>query len=503
MKRIVRLKHTIQNELRVSLTSDVVIFLGINLGIVILQFIYLALRFQYLNSYLPFWYTKPWGELQLAPKFVIYILPSLNFILFIGAIIGLILCRKFLLRFSKEIILTLYTVSNIILGASLLRIIKISSVPFAPFINPLLLDLAIPFIFAISAVIVLTPRFIKFAKANGIVTDPAIHSHPGMLLTKPSARGGGIIFAFVFAVGTLLFVQPTREILGILIFTILLALFGLLDDYQNTHLRSKLRILESPGLRLGILVVLISVFVAAFGIRSDYISNPLGGIIQFDGNTVNLLGNAVNSVALVFTVLWIVWILNLLSWSNGIDGQFAGITGIVGILIAVLALRFVPQTSGQIDLAKLAVIMSGASVGMLFFTWNPSKIMWGFGAVSAGLVIAALSILINSKIATSVSIIIIPFFDAAVTFIRRIIQKKNPFKGDKGHLHHLLMERGWSIKRIAVFYWLTTAIFGVIGILTADKSIQVLFFLGGIVAFGIILLNVQSIARKQRTQKAA
>ena len=82
--------------------------------------------------------------------------------------------------------------------------------------------------------------------------------------------------------------------------------------------------------------------------------------------------------------------------------------------------------------------------------------------------------------------------DAVVTLVRRVVQHKNPLKGDRGHLHHILLDRGWSHTQIALFYWFTTFIFGVIGIIASDVLlVQTLFILGGLVAGVIIALNIE------------
>ena len=172
--------------------------------------------------------------------------------------------------------------------------------------------------------------------------------------------------------------------------------------------------------------------------------------------------------------------------------------GIAGIVIALLSLRFHPLQPYQESIARMAVILAGASFGLIPYTWHPSKIMWGFGAMSAGMVLAGLSVLSTSKIATSVIVLMVPFLDGLVTFMRRILQGKNPLKGDRGHLHHLLLERGWSPKKVSLFYWFTTAVFGMVGILASDKYlVQITLTLGGMVAFFIILLNLKSISVKQ------
>jgi UDP-GlcNAc:undecaprenyl-phosphate GlcNAc-1-phosphate transferase len=172
------------------------------------------------------------------------------------------------------------------------------------------------------------------------------------------------------------------------------------------------------------------------------------------------------------------------------------------LIIGLLALRLVETEPTQLNTAKLAFLATGLSFGFLRYTWHPSKIMWGFGAISIGFLLASLSIISRAKVATAIIVIIIPFLDGLITIIRRIIKRKNPLRGDRGHLHHLLLERGWSSKKVSLFYWVTTAVFGAIGILSADKnSALVMLILGGVVAIGIILLNISSELSRHKAQE--
>lgn len=399
--------------------------------------------------------------------------------------------KKYFIRYLPEVISLVMSFSIIALTVSLYRIIMISSIPFPSILPPLYLQLLPPFIAGFGLVFLLAPSFISYAIAKGIVTNPFMHAHPGMILKEPSARGGGFVFTIGFIIMSLLFVPVSKETAGIYIVVLLIALLGLADDYQNTHPRTFLKVLENPALRLFLLFIIVSL-ITNFGVRIDFLSNPFGGKIEFSE------GGLLGSVVTVAWVVWIVWILNLLSWSNGIDGQYTGIIGISAIMLAILALRFSPLTHTDINYAKLALITAGCSLGLVRYTWHPSKIMWGFSAMSAGAVLAFLSVLINAKVAAAIVTIIIPFMDALVIFIRRILQKKNPMKGDRGHLHHLLLARGWSEKKIALFYWFTTAVFGSIGLISSEKyAIQVLLTISGLVAFFIILLNLKALPKKR------
>jgi UDP-GlcNAc:undecaprenyl-phosphate/decaprenyl-phosphate GlcNAc-1-phosphate transferase len=493
MENIFNQLNTLWEELKKENLVRYLFLLILNGIAVLFQFFYTTIRYAYLNDLIPLWYTKPWSDAQLAPKANIFIIPAVSLAILVFGVFLVVMMRKFLARHIHEVLILVISFANIALTYSLFRIIQISSSPFPSLINPVYFQLFPPFLAGFFLAFLMAPRFISFAKKRGIVTNPDVHNHPAMLLTKPSARGGGLIFTIAFLICTIIFVPMSVPVMGIYLVTGLLALIGFMDDYQNTHHKTGLKFLESPVLRLFILFVAVAI-ITPFGVEISAVGNPLGGVVQLGGFTL---------IPILVTVVWIVWILNLLSWSNGIDGQYSGIIGIAAIFIAILALRFTPILPEHVGYAKLAVIAAGCSLGLVYYTWHPSKIMWGFSAISAGLVLASLSILISSKVAVSIMIILIPFLDALVTVIRRILQKKNPLKGDRGHLHHLLLDRGWSVKRIAVFYWVTTAIFGFIGVMASEQYLlQLTLLIGGVVAFFIILLNLQSITRPQTSPQA-
>jgi UDP-GlcNAc:undecaprenyl-phosphate/decaprenyl-phosphate GlcNAc-1-phosphate transferase len=460
----------------------------LNLVVIVFQFIYSLIRYPYLNEVIPLWYTKPWGDLQLTGRENLFAMPIVSLLIFLSGFVLIVAMRKLLIRYLYEVVILIVSFANLALTYSLLRVVSISSSPFPSLVDPIYFQFIPPFLIGFILVFFLTPKFIEFAREKGMVTHPNVHSHPAMILTKPTVRGGGIVYTAAFLITAMIFVPFSLPVMGIFLVSALLALFGFFDDYQNTHPNSYLKVLETPLLRLFLLFVLVSV-VILFNIEIGAVGSPLGGVINLTGY---------NLVSSLLTIIWVVWILNLLSWSNGIDGQYSGIIGIASLFIAFLALRFSPLLPSHISYATLAVISAGCSFGLAKYTWFPSKVMWGFSAISAGLVLSSLSILISSKITISIMIMLIPFLDAVVTVVRRLLQRKNPLKGDKGHLHHLLMERGWSASKIAGFYWITSAVFGLVGVIASEQYLlQVTLIVAGIVAFFIVLLNLQTVGQRQ------
>lgn len=491
-KRLEKITEQVLIKLRDKNLSN----LFLNVSISVLMFLYIMSRFKYVNTDVPFWYTKIWGDSQMAPKFTLYMIPIVSVaISLVGLILSLL--NKFYARYLEEIIWYSTLFVNVILFVSVVRIMRIASVPFKPILDAKYMNLLPVFISAFIVTSLLLPPFIEYAKRKKLITNPQIHNHPGMVLQTPSARGGGFIYSLVFTALSVIFVGVSKKTVGLYISVLMTGVLGFIDDYQNTHPKSGYRIMENPVLRLFLLFICVFPVVMS-GILIYTISNPFGGFVNLNILEINIGDNVLPLIPFLVTALWIVWLMNVLSWSNGVDGQFPGIVGIASVLIAILSLRFKNLDKTHVDIATMAAVSAGVAFGSVKYNWHPSKIMWGFGAMSAGLVIASLAIYAQAKITVSVLILLIPFLDALITVIRRVSHGKSPFRGDRGHLHHILLDRGWSVSKVATFYWVATFIFGLIGLLSPENIVlKITLLIMGVVAFGIILLTARLNIKKK------
>lgn len=470
--------------------SQNLIFLISNLGILLFQTFLILFFYSEIHQEIPLWYTRSWGLEMLTSKEYIFLIPIVT--LFISAICSVLIkiSEKYYQYLFKDIIFYFGIILNIVLTFSLTNIIKRTTFSNLFFLDYVGSELLNSFFISLIVSLIATPYFIKIYEKYNLITDPKKHQHPGMLLKNPSARGGGLIFAFSFTLTSLFATKISPLNLILIAAVILTAIIGILDDISNTTSNKKYKFLGNPVFRLLILLPIPVAILIYSGITITNINNPFGGVIDFTQYSFSIFNNLITPLPYIFTFIWILWLINLLSWSNGVDGQYSGIITVAGLTIAFLALRFSPLTEYEINISKLAIITAGASLGLAPYTWNPSKVMWGFGATAAGIVLASLSILASTKISISILVLLVPFMDGLITVIRRIINKQNPLKGDRSHLHHLLLQRGWSIKSVAAFYWISTAILGVIGYFSSDRDLPLLVLtLGGIIGFFIALLN--------------
>lgn len=319
----------------------------------------------------------------------------------------------------------------------------------------------------------LTFVFIFVNKKIGLIDDPTRKNHPGIIHTKPIPRGGGIpLFLGAFIAG---FMFLPQNIVMLSIFTAaFIALFvGLVDDYLNAKGEE-----ISPYIRF-ITNILVAIIVVAGGVSIRFITHPFGGIFYFQF-----------PVSEIISVLWLIWIMNMLNWSKGVDGQMPGIVAISAIVIALLSLKLTnPGIENSID-ANLSFIIAGSALGFLIFNFHPAKIFPGYGATSIYLLLGIASILSSAKLATAILVMGVPLVDFVFTIIRRIINRKSPFKGDKKHLHHILLDLGYSQKQIALFYWCISAILGLISLTLESRSkIFAIIMLIAIVGGGLFFLH--------------
>jgi len=297
-----------------------------------------------------------------------------------------------------------------------------------------------------------TPVVIKLAWKINLIDDPRKNKQPKVTHQYPVPRGGGLATFIAIFVSSLLFLPADRYLAAILAGAALITSLGLLDDKFNLN----------PYLRI-ITQIIILLIPALAGIDIKFLTNPLkGGAIDFSSQTTfNLAGQNLSIPAIFLTIIWIFVIMNVVNMgAKGIDGQMPGVVVIAALTIAFLSLRFSADIT-QWPVIILALITAGAYLGFLPWNFYPQKIMPSYsGSTLAGYMLAILSILSTTKVGTLLVVLGVPIVDTTYVIIGRLVHGKSPVWGDRTHLHHRLLDIGWGKRKIAVFYWLTTAFLG-------------------------------------------
>lgn len=303
----------------------------------------------------------------------------------------------------------------------------------------------LPAIFSFIVTIASFLPVIKLAKKFNLVDNPRLRPHPAHVQKRVVPRAGGLLPFIGIVSAVIIFLPLTLNILGILIGLTILLVIGLLDDKHPGF---------SPYLRL-LGQFIAAGFVVFSGIGINFVTNPLGGIVNFSP-----------FLSYILALVWIVWVMNMINWSKGVDGQMPGIATVASLILGLLSLKLTLNGDpNQAKVAILAFITTGASLGLLIFNWYPARIFPGFsGSTILGFMIAVLAILSGAKLATAGLVLLIPATDFAYIFLRRILQGKSPVWGDRSHLHHKLLEMGLSHQQISLFYILGSVILGAVAL---------------------------------------
>ena len=84
----------------------------------------------------------------------------------------------------------------------------------------------------------------------------------------------------------------------------------------------------------------------------------------------------------------------------------------------------------------------------------------------------------------------VPIFDICFAVLRRVAKGQNPMKADRGHVHHRLIDMGFSQKQSVAIAYMLTAILGLAAVLlTSSGELKALILIGAIFVVGAIGLR--------------
>ena len=270
--------------------------------------------------------------------------------------------------------------------------------------------------------------------------------------------GGGVaIFLGFFVVVFLAYLNgwfrvgnvEGRHILGIFFGSVVLIVGGLIDDKCGLKARYQIWF-----------PVLAALIVIAFGIGPHVVTNPFGQALGLDRWIVSF-GSFGNWIVLADTVVFF-WLMSMMFTTKFLDGLDGLVTGMVVIGAFIIFFLSLQEAWYQADVALLAIIFAGASVGFLVWNWHPAKIFLGEGgSLFTGFILGSLAIISGGKIATTLLVMGIPMLDVLRVIIRRFQKGKPIYMGDSEHLHFKLLSSGFSHKQAVLLFYAISFLFGI------------------------------------------
>lgn len=313
--------------------------------------------------------------------------------------------------------------------------------------------MGIAFFVAFSFTLISMPLARKIAERIGAIDIP---KDDRRMHNRPTPRLGGLALFFGFMVSVLCFCEITREFIGLLCGAVIIVILGIFDDSRGLSAKFKFCI--------QIVAALVVVYVG--DIKIDIFTNPN----IFSNEKFLVLSDW---VSVPVTVLWIIAITNAVNLIDGLDGLAAGVSS-----IAAVSLVFVAIMVDAPAIALVAVIITGACFGFLPSNFKRKNKMFlgDTGATFLGYTLAVLSILGGFKsyavISFAVPVLIfgLPIFDTAFAMLRRILTGKSVMTPDRGHIHHKLVDMGFSKKQAVFILYAMSAILGLTAVVLAESG---------------------------------
>ncbi|WP_313757435.1 MraY family glycosyltransferase [Tissierella sp.] len=334
-------------------------------------------------------------------------------------------------------------------------------------------DFLPPFFLALVISYLVTPLVKKLAFKIGVVDIPKddrrVHKEPMPLM-------GGLAIFLAVVVVTLIFLPLEKEILSILIGGTVIVIGGIIDDLKELRPKTKFMFQIIAGL------------ILIYGdVKVDFITNPF----TKDSSLIYL-----NWLSIPITLFWVVGITNTLNFIDGLDGLSAGVAMISSITLMIVASK--GYTNNYISVIILSAAIAGACLGFLPFNFNPAKIFMGdTGALFLGFMLAAITIegvmksVATIAIVAPILILSVPIFDTTFAIFRRLLNGQSISAADKGHLHHRLLNRGYSQKKSVLILYGISASFGLFAILVSKANSRQAVYLSILLLAASVLVAIK------------
>jgi UDP-GlcNAc:undecaprenyl-phosphate GlcNAc-1-phosphate transferase len=320
---------------------------------------------------------------------------------------------------------------------------------------------------------VLTRYVRNLASVRGWVSVPASSRH---LHNAPLPRLGGIAIFASFLVSIACAILISRH-------------FSSLDP--GFAPRSWLSILIP-----GALVFCLGVYDDIFGV-GPYVKFAVQGLagamlfaggLRIEGLPV-LFGNHQFSwmIGLPLTILWVLAITNAFNLIDGLDGLAAG-----SALFSTLVVFVVALLSHSTVVSLMTLLLAGAILGFLRFNFNPATIFLGdSGSLFIGFMLSALALRGAQKSPTIIAVAIpvvsfgLPILETSLSVIRRLISGRPVFTADREHIHHKLLQLGFSHRQVVITLYAVSALFALLSLFLLWPTGKTLGLVLAVVGAGI------------------
>ena len=254
----------------------------------------------------------------------------------------------------------------------------------------------------------------------------------------------------------------TTDILGIFVLILSFYLLGLYDDKYNLN----------PLIKIFLSIILIFISIT---LNKELVI--LNFSLSFYDSRIFL-----ENFSLIFTVFCFIVLMNSLNFYDGINGQSCIYFLLVFSYLLILTKRY--EFYGLILIILFFLLVLNLK-NQLFLGDN------GIYVLSIILSIALIyehNIFENIIFADEIFILLLlPGLELIRLTITRLLKGKNPFYGDKNHIHHLLIKRNSLIKTNLILAIMTSLPIILFKVLVLNFFLVFIFF---VIIYGFVILKI-------------
>lgn len=325
----------------------------------------------------------------------------------------------------------------------------------------------------------------KFCQKHNILDFP----NPRKIHQKPTPRLGGVAIYLAFLGAVILGVKLNPQslievkpfLLPIFIGSLVIVGFGVYDDLREV----------SPIAKL-LIQIALGIFLIWGGLKIKFFRIPFWGSWELSPFSSTIL-----------TLIWFVLITNTINLIDGLDGLAGGVT-----LIVCVTLLLVGWHLDLNSILLLSFALLGAVLGFLKYNFFPAQLFMGdSGSLFLGYYFAVITIIFPIKTFSTISMFVpllvltVPLMETFFSFFRRILAKKKFYQADQSHVHHFLLKKGWSQKRIVLVFWGVSLIFSGVSLGMLFRLNKALFSAITLLLFLLIFIFLLSQMRWERKTK--
>ncbi len=305
---------------------------------------------------------------------------------------------------------------------------------------------------------------------------------------------GGLAITIPALIAIIFFFRLDSFTLPIIVATLILIVGSALDDILNLPAKTQL-----------LYQILASIIIAFSVINLTDLSLFNLNLDMYTWN-FSVLGMAQSLVfpGDIFLILWIVTCINAYKWTAGSPGIIEGNSFIIFLLIFIIGIRYQSVFSSTIS-----ILMAGGLLLFLIFALPPQKIMTGSAGKSVyGFMICTLAIIADTKLSTTIMLLMMPLIDLVYVVIKRylVYKPKNLVELMKingaDHFHHQLIKLGLRRRSIVLIESAITLFLGSFAILTAGaKRYFALIFVSALAIAIVVTINIYASKKKEKPTK--